>query len=100
MSRPLRIDYPGAWHHVMNRGRRRETIFTEPSDYALFLDLLAESAEMWKVEVCAYCLMPNHYHLLVHTPGGDLSRFMRHMGDLGVKSLFDIYFIFMVRKEL
>ena len=61
MSRPLRIEYPGAWYHVMNRGRRAEEIFTERNDYCLFLDLLQESSELWNIKISAYCLMPNHY---------------------------------------
>ena len=79
MSRPLRIEYPGAWYHVMNRGRRSESIFSGPSDYYRFIDLLSESCEMWNVRISAYCLMPNHYHLLIQTPEGNLSRCMRHI---------------------
>ena len=74
MSRPLRIEYPGAWYHVMNRGRRSEAVFTDRNDYRLFLDLLEESAELWNIKISAFCLMPNHYHLLVHTPEGNLSK--------------------------
>ena len=79
MSRPLRIEYPGAWYHVMNRGRRREDIFLDESDYHLFLDVLKDTAKMWNLKVSAYCLMSNHYHLLVQTPEGNLSRCMRHL---------------------
>ena len=79
MSRPLRIAYPGAWYHVMNRGRRREEIFTGPQDYQLFLEVLKEAAEIFHLHVAAYCLMPNHYHLLIHTPEGNVSRCMRHV---------------------
>ena len=79
MSRPLRIEYPGAWYHVMNRGRRREDIFLDDSDNHLFLDVLRDTATMWNLKVSAYCLMSNHYHLLVHTPDGNLSRCMRHL---------------------
>ena len=79
MSRPLRIEYPGAWYHVMNRGRRAEEIFTERNDYCLFLDLLQESSELWNIKISAYCLMPNHYHMLLQTPEGNLSRCMRHI---------------------
>ncbi len=79
MSRPLRIEYPGAWYHVMNRGRRREDIFKDEGDYRLFLELLQETAKMWNLKVSAYCLMSNHYHLLVQTPEGNLSRCMRHL---------------------
>jgi putative transposase len=79
MSRPLRIEYAGAWYHVMNRGRRAEKIFTEKKDYELFLELLKESSELFNIKVAAYCMMPNHYHLLLHTPDGNLSRCMRQI---------------------
>ena len=79
MTRPLRIEYPGAWYHVMNRGRRREEIFFSRKDYLLFLDTLREAVNEWRLQVAAYCLLPNHYHLLVQTPEGNLSRCMRHV---------------------
>ena len=79
MSRPLRIEYPGAWYHVMNRGRRREQICQDEEDYRLFLEVLQDTAKMWNLKVAAYCLMSNHYHLLVQTPDGNLSRCMRHL---------------------
>lgn len=79
MSRPLRIEYTGAWYHVMNRGRRGENIFFEESDHDLFLILLRETSEMFDLCVSAYCLMPNHYHLLMQTPSTNLSRAMRHI---------------------
>jgi len=63
----------------MNRGRRAEEIFTERSDYELFLELLKETSELFNVKVAAYCMMPNHYHLLLHTPDGNLSRYMRQI---------------------
>ncbi len=79
MSRPLRIEYPDAWHHVMNRGRRADKIFLDNSDYKTFLELLKESAELWNVRIAAYCLLPSHYHILLQTPQANLSRFMRHI---------------------
>jgi putative transposase len=79
MSRPLRIQYPGAWYHVMNRGRRGEAVFSEARDYTAFIELIKETAEMWKVRVASYCLLPNHYHLLIQTPEGNLSRCIRHL---------------------
>ncbi len=63
----------------MNRGRRYENIFTGPEDYQVFVDLLKETSEMWNIRVAAYCLMPNHYHLLVQTPDANISRSMRHL---------------------
>lgn len=82
MSRPLRIEYAGAWYHVMNRGRRREEIFTEKNDYRLFIEILKESAELFNIKIGAYCLMPNHYHLLLQTPDGNLSRCMRQINGI------------------
>ncbi len=79
MSRPLRIEYPGAWYHVMNRGRRREKIFRTSRDYEVFIKVLKETAELLNVQVAGYCLMPNHYHLLLQTPEGNISRCMRHI---------------------
>ncbi len=54
MSRPLRIDYPDAWYHVMNRGRRGEKIFSNKTDDTTFLELLMESAEMWNARIAAF----------------------------------------------
>jgi len=79
ISRSLRIEYEGAWYHVMNRGRRSDRIFEVRNDYLMFLDLLKEAAELWGVMISAYCLMSNHYHLLIHTPKGNLLRRMRHI---------------------
>lgn len=79
MSRPLRIAYPDAWYHVMNRGRRAENIFLDKRDYNTFLELLIESSEIWNVRIGAYCLLPTHYHVLLKTPDANLSRFMRHL---------------------
>ena len=59
MARPLRIEYPDAWYHVMNRGRRGEDIFVDGHDYIMFAELLVETSEMWNVRIAAYCLMPN-----------------------------------------
>ncbi len=82
MSRPLRIEFPGAWYHVMNRGRRSEPIFNKPGDYQIFLDLLKQSRELWNIKVAAYCLMTNHYHLLIQTPDANISRAMRHINGI------------------
>jgi len=79
MARPLRIEYRDAWYHVMNRGRRGEAVFTDEKDYRRFVDLLKETTDTWNLRISAYCLMPNHYHLLLQTPNGNLSRCMRHI---------------------
>ena len=79
MSRPLRIQFPGAWYHVMNRGRRGDPIFLGHGDYLQFIELLQHTSEMWNLRVAAYCLMQNHYHLLVQTPDANISRCLRHI---------------------
>jgi REP element-mobilizing transposase RayT len=77
MSRPLRIQFPDAWYHVMNRGRRGDLIFKDKGDYYAFIDLLKDCVEMWNMRVAAYCLIGNHYHILLQTPDANLSRCMR-----------------------
>jgi len=79
MSRPLRIQFPNAWYHVMNRGRRQEHVYKSKKDYLSFLDLLKEASTMFTVNISSYCLMSNHYHLLIQTPMANISRFMRHI---------------------
>lgn len=79
MSRPLRIEYEGAWYHVMNRGRRSDRIFEGRNDYLMFTELLKEATELWDIRISSFCLMPNHYHLLTQTPKGNISRCMRHI---------------------
>ena len=79
MARPLRIEYPDAWYHILNRGRRGERIFADNYDYLGFINLLIDTSEQWNLRIAAYCLMPNHYHLLVQTPDANISRCMRHI---------------------
>jgi len=82
MARPLRIQYPGAWYHVMNRGASRQRIFIDENDRKDFLNLLGETSDMLTVQIHAYCLLDNHYHLLIHTPQGNISRSMRHLNGI------------------
>lgn len=82
MARPLRIEYPDAWYHVMNRGRRHEAIFLDSKDYQTFIDLLKAVSDMFKAQIAAYALMPNHYHLLLRTPEANINRIMRHVGGI------------------
>ncbi|NLD37819.1 MAG: transposase [Desulfatiglans sp.] len=79
MSRPLRIEYTGAWYHVMNRGGRYISIFEDKNDYSLFLDILKDTIETFHIKIAAFCLMQNHYHLLIQTPESNISRSMRHI---------------------
>ena len=79
MSRPLRINYPGAYYHVINRGAGIRDIFGRNDHRQMFLDLPHELHETFQVNIHAYCLMGNHYHLLLETLLGNLSRAMRHL---------------------
>ena len=79
MSRPLRIEFAGALYHVTSRGDGQEDIFLEDSDRELFLEVLAEVSERFNWTVHSYCLMGNHYHLLLETPDGNLSKGMRQL---------------------
>ena len=82
MARPLRIEYSDAVYHVMNRGVARQAVFRGPEDYQSFLQVVGDAHALWGVEVFAYCLMPNHYHLCLQTPLGNLARVMRHINGL------------------
>lgn len=82
MARPLRIQYPGAVYHVMNRGGSRQRIFLDKPDYEAFVNTVGEIYDRWRVELFAYCLMGNHYHACLRTPEGNLSRVMRHLDGL------------------
>ena len=79
MARPLRIQYSNAVYHVMNRGLGRQRIFLFDDDYGMFMEALKEASLLFNIRVIAYCLMSNHYHLLIQTPKANLSRAMRHL---------------------
>jgi putative transposase len=79
MARPLRIEFPGAVYHVTSRGDRREAIFDDDADRHAFLNVIAQATERFDAAILAYCLMHNHYHLVIHTRRGNLSRFMQQL---------------------
>lgn len=79
MSRPLRVQYPGALYHVIARGNNKRKIFLDDKDRRGFLKWLKDLAKTHNLIVHAYCLMGNHYHLLVETPDGNLSTAMRDL---------------------
>lgn len=79
MPRPLRIEYPGAVYHITSRGNRGDSIYLSDKDRILFLHLLEKTIQRYNWICHAYCLMDNHYHLLVETVEANLSVGMRHL---------------------
>jgi putative transposase len=82
MSRPLRIEYENAFYHVMNRGRGRDNTFLSDDDFKYFLYSIEQASLRFNIEVHSYCLMTNHYHLLIKTPDANLGRAMKHINGL------------------
>ena len=79
MTRPLRIEYPDAWYHVMNRGRRGDDIFSDKYDFEMFLGVLQDSSELFGCRVAAFCLMSNHYHIAIRSSAVPLPRTMQFL---------------------
>jgi REP element-mobilizing transposase RayT len=79
VSRPLRIEYPGAFYHVTSRGNERKTVFQSNRDREKYLSYLESAHERYGAVVHAYCLMGNHYHLLLETPRGNLSKILQYV---------------------
>lgn len=79
MARPLRIEFAGALYHVTSRGDGREDIYLDDTDKESFLEILKDVCERFNWVVHAYCLMSNHYHLLIETPDANLSKGMRQL---------------------
>jgi len=72
MARALRIQYPGAYYHITTRGNERREIFKSRRDREKFLDYLQSAAQRYGAVIHCYCLMSNHYHLLMETPANTL----------------------------
>lgn len=79
MARPLRITYPGAFYHVTSRGNEQKSVYKSIRDREKFLEYLESATERYNAIIHAYCLMDNHYHLLLETPSGNLSKIMAHI---------------------
>jgi REP element-mobilizing transposase RayT len=79
MARPLRIEYPGAVYHVTARGNARRKIYMDDTDRQQFLAILGSTIGKYNWLCHAYCLMDNHYHLLIETPDPNLSLGMRQL---------------------
>ncbi len=82
MTRPLRIEFPGALYHLTARGNGRAAIFLDDADRETFLSVLGDVVERYNWICHAYCLMDNHYHLLMETPDGNLSEGMRQLNGI------------------
>ncbi len=79
MARPLRLEFSGALYHITSRGNARENIFLDQTDRKIFLSILSDTVTRFNWVVHAYCLMLNHYHLLLETPDPNLSQGMRQL---------------------
>jgi putative transposase len=82
MARPLRIEYPGAVYHVTARGNGRQRIYGDDADFRSFLELMGKLTERYNWLCHAYCLMSNHYHLLLETPDANLALCMRQLNGI------------------
>lgn len=87
MARPLRIEYPDAFYHITARGNERQNIFRDDADRTHFLSYLENAVLRYKAVIHVYCLMNNHYHLLLSTPLGNLAQIMRH-----INGAYTVYF--------
>lgn len=79
MGRPLRINYPGAFYHITSRGNERKSIYQTNRDYERFISYLESATERYGANIHCFCLMTNHYHLLLETPRGNLQSILHHI---------------------
>lgn len=86
MARPLRIEYPNAVYHITSRGNARGKIYKDDRDRRTFLDVLGSVIKRYNYLCHAYCLMDNHYHLLIETPEPNLSRGMRQLNGVNTQT--------------
>jgi len=91
MARPLRIEFPGALYHITARGNEKNKIFFQKSDMNDFLNILCRVTKRYHLILHSYCLMHNHYHLLVETPEGNLSRGMRQLNGVYTQHINNKY---------
>ncbi len=82
MARPLRIEFPGAVYHITARGNARQPMVADDTDRHRFVDALAREVAQQNWHCYAWCLMDNHYHLLMETPEGNLAAGMRHLNQV------------------
>jgi putative transposase len=82
MARPLRLEFPGALYHVTARGNAQQPIFLNDQDRKVFLHVLGQTLKACNALCHAYCLMTNHYHLMIETPDGNLSQVMKQLNGI------------------
>ncbi|MCP4489210.1 MAG: hypothetical protein GY820_18140 [Gammaproteobacteria bacterium] len=85
-GKPLRLEFPGALYHITSRGDRREDIYHGDEDRVLFLSVLGRVCDTYNWVCHSYCLMSNHYHLLIETPEANLSKGMRQLNGVYTQS--------------
>ena len=91
MARPIRFEFPNVLYHVMSWGNGGENIFVEDENKLAFLELFEELLTCYDVICHAYCLMGNHYHLLMETPKANLSQVMRGLNGRYTKYFYKTY---------
>jgi putative transposase len=82
MARPLRLEFPGAIYHITARGNAQQPIFLNDQDRKVFLLVLGQTLKAYNAACHAYCLMTNHYHLMIETPDGNLSQVMKQLNGI------------------
>ena len=87
MTRPLRIEYPGAWYHVTCRGNEKRNIFWDDADREKLLGILSANLKLYRIELHSYVLMQTHFHLLLMTPEANLRKFMQRFN-----TTYTVYF--------
>ena len=88
MARPLRIEFPGAVYYITYRGNAKQSIYLDEEDRNNFLKILTSVVQRFNWLCHAYCLMENHYHLIIETPEGNLSRAMRQLNDVYTQNTY------------
>jgi len=91
MARPLRVEYPGAVYHITSRGNRRARVFINERDRKVFLDILDKANRRYETRCHAYCLMDNHYHLVLETIRANLSEAMRLINGVYTQTFNRLY---------
>src|SRR4030042_4081714 len=89
MSRPLRIEYRVAFYHITSRGNERKATFRGNKNYERFLLYFESATERYGAKIHCFCLMPNHYHLLLETPRGNLHQILHHL-NTGYTNYFNV----------